>query len=64
MRRFVHAVMLMILLGIAPGAQAILTIEITQGIEGATPIAVVPFDSGGLTTPAASISSIIEAARL
>jgi len=35
--------MLMILLGIAPGAQAILTIEITQGVAGALPIAVVPF---------------------
>ena len=44
MRRFVHAVMLMILLGIAPGAQAILTIEITQGVAGALPIV---FNGGG-----------------
>jgi TolB protein len=33
------------------GARATLTIEITQGVESALPIAVVPFDTAGLSSP-------------
>ena len=33
------------------GARATLTIEITQGVNSALPIAVVPFDSKGLSSP-------------
>jgi len=41
-------------------AHAALTIEITQGIEGASPIAVVPFDSGGVSLPV-DVAAVITA---
>lgn len=40
------AVLILMLLG-CPAAQAALTIEITEGVEGALPIAIVPFASEG-----------------
>ena len=40
-----------ILLVASFGARATLTIEITQGVESALPIAVVPFGSAGLSSP-------------
>jgi len=40
------AVMVLMLMGL-PAAQAALTIEITEGVEGALPIAIVPFASEG-----------------
>jgi len=46
---------------IAVPAQAALTIEITQGIEGAVPIAVVPFGWGGQTAAPENIAAIISA---
>ena len=43
-------------------AKAILTIEITQGIEGGLPIAIVPFEwRGAAATPPHGVSDIIEA---
>lgn len=46
---------------IAVPAQAALTIEITQGIEGAVPIAVVPFGWGGQAAAPENIAAIISA---
>jgi TolB protein len=43
------------------GAQAVLTIEITRGVEIGTPIAIVPFGWGGQAPPAQNISDVIEA---
>ena len=46
----------------APYSYAALTIEITDGVEGALPIAVVPFDTGGIKTPLSyKIDAIIAA---
>lgn len=42
-------------------AHAVLTIEITQGSEGAQPIAIVPFQWVGKGTPPASLKNIIAA---
>jgi len=41
----------MLLLGASFGARATLTIEITQGVDSALPIAVVPFETKGLSSP-------------
>lgn len=53
--------LLVLLLGLLPGAQARLTIEITGGAEGAQPIAVVPFGvpegAGALTDVAGVIAA-------
>jgi TolB protein len=43
------------------GAQAVLTIEITRGVEIGTPIAIVPFGWEGQAAPAQNISDVIEA---
>jgi TolB protein len=45
----------------APGAQAILTIEITQGVETGIPVAVVPFSFEGTGQAPTSVSDIVEA---
>ena len=50
-----------LLFSYALSAQAILTIEITGGTEGAMPIAVVPFGSSGQQQPAVDITQIINA---
>ncbi len=42
-------------------AQAVLTIEITQGVEGATPIAIVPFAWMGKEAPPEAMNQIIAA---
>jgi TolB protein len=42
-------------------AGAVLTIEITQGVEGALPIAVVPFGIEGGATPPEDVSAIVSA---
>ena len=45
----------------APVAQAILTIEITQGVDGGLPIAVVPFAVSGAEKPPHDVAAIVEA---
>ncbi|MDH5396482.1 MAG: Tol-Pal system protein TolB, partial [Gammaproteobacteria bacterium] len=42
-------------------AHAVLTIEITQGTEGAQPIAIVPFEWTGKGTPPPSVKDIVSA---
>lgn len=60
MTRFVHALMIGVTTALwSMAAQAALTIEITQGVEGAVPIAVVPF-GGGEALPE-NVSSIVAA---
>lgn len=53
--------LIMALLGVLPvtGAHAVLTIEITEGIEGALPIAVVPFAWEGQTQAPQDIAQIV-----
>lgn len=47
--------------GYASLASAILTIEITQGVDGGLPIAVVPFGGAGKEQPPQDVAAIIEA---
>ena len=60
MRRYILPALVMLLL-IAARAHAELTIQITQGLEGAMPIAIVPFGWQGKGAPAQDVSSIIVA---
>jgi TolB protein len=56
------ASLLVLLSGLSLQAGAALTIEITQGMDGAVPIAVVPFDtSSNRYTPAQDVAAIIAA---
>jgi len=52
--------MLMSVLLTAP-AHAILTIEITQGVDTGIPVAIVPFSFDGTSKPAQSVSDVVEA---
>jgi len=45
------SMILVLLLSFSTSASAVLTIQITKGVEGAQPIAVVPFATDKLTTP-------------
>jgi len=45
----------------APAAQAILTIEITQGVDGGLPIAIVPFGTVGTERPPEDVAAIVTA---
>jgi TolB protein len=49
--RFKVYLLAALLLVTSGGAQATLTIEITQGVDSALPIAVVPFEAKGLSSP-------------
>ncbi|MDJ0807771.1 MAG: Tol-Pal system beta propeller repeat protein TolB [Gammaproteobacteria bacterium] len=51
----------LIFLALLPPVQADLTIEITEGVEGAFPIAVVPFGWQGKTQPSEDVAAIINA---
>ncbi len=42
-------------------ARAVLTIEITRGVDTGTPIAIVPFSSEGTAKPGQNVSDIVEA---
>ena len=44
-----------------PQASAILTIEITQGVDGGLPIAVVPFGAAGAVPPPQDVAAVVEA---
>jgi TolB protein len=57
--RFLSALVLVV--AYAPTASAILTIEITQGVEGGLPIAVVPFGLAGAPRPPQDLAAIVEA---
>lgn len=52
---------LILWLSISSFAHAVLTIEITQGSEGAQPIAIIPFEWVGKGTPPTSLKNIIAA---
>ncbi len=52
MKTLLRSVLAGLLIGLAAGAQAApLSIEITRGVEGALPVAIVPFDEGGRAAP-------------
>ncbi|MCG8035999.1 MAG: Tol-Pal system beta propeller repeat protein TolB [Candidatus Thiodiazotropha taylori] len=53
--------MLLVFLACHSAVKAELTIEITEGIEGALPIAVVPFGTPGRGQPAVDLSEVINA---
>lgn len=57
---FVIAIMSLSLL-ISSSAQAVLTIEITQGVDSALPIAILPFVWNGKQAPPQDIASIVSA---
>ena len=61
MLRKLFALLAVGLLAAAPAARAVLTIDITQGAEGALPIAVVPFGwpSEAQTKPPADVADIV-----
>jgi len=51
---------ILILASHAPLASAILTIEITQGVEGGLPIAIVPFGASAKDKPPLDIAAVVE----
>ncbi|MFP4079389.1 MAG: Tol-Pal system beta propeller repeat protein TolB [Ectothiorhodospira sp.] len=53
--------LLILLLCLAPSAQAALEIRVTQGVTGATPVAVVPFAWSGEGEPPEDVASIVAA---
>jgi TolB protein len=62
MNKYYRLVLIVMLLAMGSSARAALTIEITQGLEGALPIAVVPFGwSGGAAAAPENIAAIITA---
>ncbi|MBD3670755.1 MAG: Tol-Pal system beta propeller repeat protein TolB [Gammaproteobacteria bacterium] len=50
-----------LVLGMSPAAQAVLTIEITQGLDGALPIAIMPFDVSGEVEVPEDVAGIVAA---
>jgi TolB protein len=48
-------------MAMAPAAQAILTIEITQGVDGGLPIAIVPFATSTADKPPQDIAEVVAA---
>ncbi|HKQ29684.1 MAG TPA: Tol-Pal system beta propeller repeat protein TolB [Burkholderiales bacterium] len=56
------AMLVAMFIGLAPTtSRAILTIEITQGVDSGIPVAVVPFAFQGLTRASQSVSDVVEA---
>jgi len=60
-QRVIGSLVLLAWLGYAPQAAAILTIEITQGVDSGLPIAIVPFGVAAKEPPPQDISAVIEA---
>ena len=60
-RTLTKIILTAVLAGHASLASAILTIEITQGVDGGLPIAVVPFGGAGTQRPPQDVAAVIEA---
>jgi len=60
-RTLTTIILMAMLAGHASLASAILTIEITQGVDGGLPIAVVPFGGAGTQRPPQDVAAVIEA---
>ena len=60
-RTLTKIILMALLAGHASLASAILTIEITQGVDGGLPIAVVPFGGAGTQRPPQDVAAVIEA---
>ena len=60
-RTLTRLILMALLAGHASLASAILTIEITQGVDGGLPIAIVPFDGAGKQQPPQDVAAVIEA---
>ena len=60
-QRFIFLLLVTCNLLLAPEGRAVLTIEITRGVDVGTPIAIVPFGWEGAAPPAQNISDVIEA---
>ena len=58
---FLKWIVALAVLMLAPAAQAILTIEITQGVDGGLPIAIVPFGVSATDKPPQDIAAIVAA---
>jgi TolB protein len=61
MRELFLGMAVLVLIGHSPAAPAILTIEITQGVDSGLPIAVVPFGVPARERPPQDVSGVIEA---
>lgn len=60
-RILISIILTVVLTGHASLASAILTIEITQGIDGGLPVAIVPFGGAGKERPPQDVAAVIEA---
>jgi len=60
-RTLTTIILMAMLAGHASLASAILTIEITQGVDGGLPIAIVPFGGAGRQPPPQDVAAVIEA---
>lgn len=60
-RTLTKFILMAVLAGYASLASAILTIEITQGVDGGLPVAIVPFGGAGKERPPQDVSAVIEA---
>lgn len=61
MQRFMHWVLLGLVLAWAAPAQAVLEVTVTEGVSGAIPVAVAPFAWEGEGSPDAAVDSILAA---
>jgi len=57
----IKLILMIVLAGHVPLASAILTIEITQGVDGGLPVAIVPFGGLGKERPPQDVAAVIEA---
>lgn len=61
MQQLMKYMLAVLLAGHASLASAILTIEITQGVDGGLPVAIVPFGGAGQQRPPQDVAAVIEA---